>query len=536
MDLKMEVYTPGLELLGLLEVQNSVIWGRKAFGAGSFSVSSILTKETRPLLAAENILWIAGDDAGVIEYINQEAEERTNITVKGCNLTGLLARRILWGRYDLSGTPPQIMHYLVNECAVNPTRGDIAARKIPGLVLLDPPAGGTSIRIQRTGGGLLEVLEELGAAYGVAFGIGFNPAVPQMEFWTRWGVNRSIRQNVNDHVFYSTELDDVLSSKYTYNSGDYRNVALIAGEGEGNNRVMVTVEGEDETYIPDVPAPEPTPDKYTVTLSVDPSGGGAVTGAGQYQEGATATITATPADGYTFNGWTENGEMVSTSESYTFAVTGNRAFVAGFSEFVSRLPEGYTELKYIESTGTQYVNTGLKPTTTTKVEMDFEFSDYSGSPHTFGSNSSRKSGSNTYYYYYRAYESNGGFYGSVCGDSLTIASGLIAENIQGRISLVFDAENKSASINGASKAIEVSGSMTSTYTKNIYLLCINWNGTASNYSKAKLYSAKIYNGNTLARDYVPCANPSGEAGLYDLVSGSFYGNAGSGAFVAGPAI
>lgn len=330
MDLKMNVYTPGLELIGLLEVQNSAIWETKAFGAGSFSVSSILTKETRPLLSAENIIWIAGDDAGVIEYISQEAEESTSITVKGCNLTGLLARRILWGRYDLSGTPPQIMHYLVNECAVNPTRGDTVARKIPGLVLLDPPTGGTSIRVQRTGGELLETLEELGATYGVAFGIRFNPAVPQMEFWTRWGVNRSIRQTVNDPVFYSTELDDVLTSQYTYNSGDYRNVALIAGEGEGNDRVMVTVEGEDETYIPDVPTPEPTPDKYTVTLSVDPSGGGVATGGGTVNGGTYITVTAAPAQKYGFVGWRENGAIVSTEPAYTFAVNRNRNLTAVF--------------------------------------------------------------------------------------------------------------------------------------------------------------------------------------------------------------
>lgn len=354
MDLKMEVYTPSLELLGLLEVQNSVIWESKAFGAGSFSVTSLLTKDTRPLLAAENILWIAGDDAGVIEYINQEAEESTNITVKGCNLTGLLARRILWGRYDLTGTPPQIMHYLVNDCAVNPTRGDTAARKIPGLVLLDPPTGGTSIRVQCTGGTLLETLEELGSTYGVAFGIRFNPAVPQMEFWTRWGVNRSIRQDVNDPVFYSTELDDVLSSKYTYNSGDYRNVALIAGEGEGNDRVMVTVEGENETYVPDVPTPEPTPEKYTITLSVDPSGGGIAMGGGTVDGGSTITVTAAPAQKYGFVGWRENGVIISTEPAYTFKVGRHRTLVAVFISTVTM----YTVTVIADPTGGGTVSGG----------------------------------------------------------------------------------------------------------------------------------------------------------------------------------
>ena len=52
----------------------------------------------------------------------------------------------------------------------------------------------------------------------------------------------------------------------------------------------------------------------------------------------------------------------------------------------------------------------------------------------------------------------------------------------------------------------------------------------------RLYSCKIYDNGTLVRDFVPCKNPSGEVGLYDTVTERFYGNAGTGSFVAGPEI
>lgn len=248
----MEVYTPGLELVGMLEIHNSVIWEEKAFSAGSFSVNSLITAESRALLVPENILWIEGETAGIIEHIDQQAgDEGPYITVKGRTLTGILDRRILWGQYDISGSVPAIMRRLVDECCVNPLRGPVDARKIPGLaVSYDPPyAGEPSIRVQKTGGTLLEFLEQLGETYGVAFGVRFNPQVPQMEFWCRPGADRSVNQSANDPVFYSTELDDVLSSEYTYESGSYRNVALVAGEGEGNDRVMVIVMEE----IPESP-------------------------------------------------------------------------------------------------------------------------------------------------------------------------------------------------------------------------------------------------------------------------------------------
>lgn len=304
MDIKMEVYTPMLELAGVLEVYRSAIWERKAFGPGSFSVDALIADKSKALLVPDNIVWIEGETGGLIEYVQERSgKEGPYITVKGPDLTGILGQRILWGQYNMTGTAPSIMHSLVNDCCISPTRGDVEARKIPGLVSLTPAVGGASIRIQKTGGTLLEALEELGAAFGVAFGVRFNPAVPQMEFWTRWGQGRSISQTTNEPVFYSTELDDVLSSEYSYNAQDWRNVALVAGEGEGTDRVMVTVES-DIAPTPAPPAP-PEPVKYTVTLSVTPDGGGAVTGAGEYEEGAQVTVTAAPSDGYQFVGWTE---------------------------------------------------------------------------------------------------------------------------------------------------------------------------------------------------------------------------------------
>ena len=50
MDLKMNVYSPALELLGILEVQRSVIWETRAFSSGSFSTESLITDESRSLL------------------------------------------------------------------------------------------------------------------------------------------------------------------------------------------------------------------------------------------------------------------------------------------------------------------------------------------------------------------------------------------------------------------------------------------------------------------------------------------------------
>ena len=66
---------------------------------------------------------------------------------------------------------------------------------------------------------------------------------------------------------------------------------------------------------------------YTVTATAT---NGTVTGAGDYVDGATATLTATPNAGYTFVNWTKGGIEVSTDATYTFTVTEDVELVANF--------------------------------------------------------------------------------------------------------------------------------------------------------------------------------------------------------------
>lgn len=609
MDLKLEVYTPALELVGMLEIQRSVIWAEKAFSAGSFSLESLITEDTRALLVPENILWIAGDTGGIIEHVEQQAgADGPYITVKGRDLTGIFDRRILWGQYDLHGTPAAIMHQLVNDCAINPTRGDTEARKLPGLVSLAVPVGGEVIRAQKTGGTLLEALEQLGETYQVAFGVRFNAAVPRMEFWTRPGVDRSVNQTTNEPVFYSTELDDVLESEYSYDSSKYRNAALVAGEGEGGQRVMVTVENavEPEPQPPEPPEPGKT---YTITLAVDPEGGGVASGGGTVNEGDSVTVTASPAEGYVFSGWREGTDIVSTqaiytfqasadrsltavfaviiptytisvsvsadqadwgtvsgggqyqegeqvtvtaspnegyqfvawqvdgqevsiAASYTFTVDGNRSLVAVFEVVnVSRLPEGYTEVEFIQSSGTQYINTGVKPTSTINVMFDVEpLSSAISTQKIFFGSSYAPTG--TKYYFILGWSTSGVRVTTGSTSSAATYKTLSSSTKLRRMMVVVDCLNKKAFIEGETE-VSLTSVVGSQSMPAIYLLAFPSGGSSIS---AKIYSCKIKISEAAVRDFVPCINPSGTVGLYDLVDSKFYGNSGTGTFTAGPAV
>ena len=72
------------------------------------------------------------------------------------------------------------------------------------------------------------------------------------------------------------------------------------------------------------------PQNYTISVAANPTNAGTVSGGGTFQQGQTCTVHATPATGYTFVRWTENGNQVSTNANYTFIVNGNRTLVAQF--------------------------------------------------------------------------------------------------------------------------------------------------------------------------------------------------------------
>lgn len=90
------------------------------------------------------------------------------------------------------------------------------------------------------------------------------------------------------------------------------------------------------------------PDTYIISTLVDPVGGGYVSGSGGYALGSYCTLTAVPAEGYSFQGWTRNGAVVSGQSSYSFTVNGNATYVAHFS---NGLPElhvtGITHSEFI---------------------------------------------------------------------------------------------------------------------------------------------------------------------------------------------
>ena len=97
---------------------------------------------------------------------------------------------------------------------------------------------------------------------------------------------------------------------------------------------------------------------FVIEATANPIEGGVVIGDGTYEEGALCELTATANEGYIFNNWSENGEVVSTEAAYSFIVSENRNLVANFIVF-----SGYTYVDLGLPSGTLWATCNVGATT-----------------------------------------------------------------------------------------------------------------------------------------------------------------------------
>ena len=216
------------------------------------------------------------------------------------------------------------------------------------------------------------------------------------------------------------------------------------------------------------------------------------------------------------------------------------AVLGVLSTQAARLPAGYEELEYIESTGTQYVDTGVNITPTMAVEADAQVTVIEKQGRIFG-NAYEASDSNGQGYMSFALYMNGANQSQWAtamqdngGD--WVSSGVSADTSRHTHKLDCTG-NRKYKLDGTDK-----GNAHPTVTKStkwsLYLFANHGeNNVATGISKMRLYSCKIYNSGNVAHDYVPARRHSDCAlGLYDTKTDVFHPNAGTGKFCPGPAV
>ena len=188
------------------------------------------------------------------------------------------------------------------------------------------------------------------------------------------------------------------------------------------------------------------------------------------------------------------------------------------------LPSGYTELEYIQSSGTQYIDTGFKPNQDTKISISMAFLGSAGE-NVLGSRNSSSDATNRFgIITFSSSSKIGSFFGSTATQSISLDSSIHNYTLS----------KAGLSVDGVSYGGAYTSSFSCTYPITLFAWNNGSNGIVKNSSK--IIDCKIFSGEVLVRNFIPCKNSSGVIGLYDVIENQFYQNAGTGTFIAGPEI
>ena len=215
------------------------------------------------------------------------------------------------------------------------------------------------------------------------------------------------------------------------------------------------------------------------------------------------------------------------------------SFTGSGSIYSSPLPPGYAALEYVESTGAQYIDTGVIAYSEGKVEGDVMFTGSSTSVYRMLVGASLNSGNSNSMYdrHYGVWVWNGPY--NVGYNGGQYGSGKSAEqNVRRKIVAAWNGTTSWLTVDGAGKTNSYSKVTPTEVNYPMFLLARDKGGTATEKASYRVYSFKIYKPQTtLVRDYVPAKRLSDDVpGLYDMKNGTFSPSATETAFVDGPEV
>lgn len=249
----MELYilNNNFEAIDVMDTFESVIWTDRYSAYGDFELYTSTDENVIKNLKEDYYLWSNHSEHVMIiedRKIMSDVENGNRFLVTGSSLESLLNRRIVWSQINLDGYIQDQIKRLITANIINPSD---PTRKISNFIFEetdDPYITSITIQAQFTGDTLYDAIKKLCDSVNIGFKITLNDS-NQFVFKLYSGVDRSYDQNTNPYVVFSPNFENIINSNYYESKASYKNVALVAGEGEGTSRRTVTIGEESATEL-----------------------------------------------------------------------------------------------------------------------------------------------------------------------------------------------------------------------------------------------------------------------------------------------
>ena len=246
-----------LDIVGIIDNYESIIWRPSYSNIGDFEIYIAATSHSISLL--QKNYYVVRDvdisESGTVYKnvmiiknikLNTDVENGDYLTVTGYELKSILNQRIVWSQFDKTNMHVDLfLHELVAVEACEPVN---EARKIPRLSLDDLELFPEKIQKQITYDKLGQAVIDVCNTYNLGWEIYIDKAASNYEwfdglllFRVYKGVDRSYNQTERPYVVFSDDFENLHNTTYELNTENYANVTLVAGEGEGWERIRTTV-------------------------------------------------------------------------------------------------------------------------------------------------------------------------------------------------------------------------------------------------------------------------------------------------------
>lgn len=237
--MEINVLNTEFEKIAVVDSYESLIWCKRYNDYGALDLQIEATTETLSIF--KRGYYITRDDDDTIfriEAIELDTNENKNnsLIIGAVDFKKVLNQRIIYSTADFSNvTVESLIRKLITDNFISPTDSN---RTIP-IVLTDPKGFQETITAQITYENVGEKISELCKTYNYGYRIYCEKKVLYFDLFR--GLDRSINQKENLQIVFSPKYDNLISSKYTMNIDNVKNVALVGGEGEGKNRKLKEV-------------------------------------------------------------------------------------------------------------------------------------------------------------------------------------------------------------------------------------------------------------------------------------------------------
>ena len=256
---KITIFDTSLTRIGIIEDYEYLRWNFRYRTIDDFELKINRYKPNTEYLIKNNILslYVAGyHRAAMIESIElsltQEGKISEVYTIRGRGLDNLLAERIALHNtasgtgYDSQNTYAETaMRHYVNVNCMDATDTD---RNYSFLYLADDLERGGNIKYDARFQTIAEILEEISLISGLGWSVVLDPTNKRLVFQVLEGLDRSFGNGENSTVMFSPKFGNIQLISYRNSSVGSKNVNYTAGQGEAQERTVVKVTKDDETY------------------------------------------------------------------------------------------------------------------------------------------------------------------------------------------------------------------------------------------------------------------------------------------------